>query len=125
MQYTMAGIILFTKNHAACVQFYGDVLGLKVLHCIDRPKEQLTTFQLGDTYLMVESDGTASHGVKTPAQTPIKLRFNVPNVVATADALRRRGVDVSVVTHSWGTTAEFSDLDGNPCALRSDDGVGV
>ncbi|MEL7091014.1 MAG: VOC family protein [Pseudomonadota bacterium] len=73
---------------------------------------------------MVETDGVASTGRKTVAQNPTKLRFNVPDVVAAADALRRKGVDVRVAKHSWGITAGFADPDGNLWALRSDDGFG-
>ncbi|MEL7166820.1 MAG: VOC family protein [Pseudomonadota bacterium] len=125
MTFTKAGIILFTEHYADCVAFYGSVLGLDRLHSIDRAGERLTTFALGDTYLMVETDGVASTGRKTVAQNPTKLRFNVPDVVAASDALRRKGVDVRVAKHSWGTTAEFADPDGNLCALRSDNGFGV
>lgn len=124
MKFTMAGVILFTQNYADCVKFYGTVLGLEILHEIDREDERLTTFSLGGTYLMIESGGVASESAKTVAQNPTKFRFNVPDVSATADLLRRRGVDVSVATYTWGTIAEFTDPDGNLCALRSDEGFG-
>ncbi len=124
MRFTMAGVILFTERYDACVDFYRRVLELDVLHEIDRVGEQLTTFSLGGTYLMVEGGGVASEAVKTVATCPTKLRFNVADVQGTADVLRDRGVEVTVTEHSWGTTAEFTDPDGNPCALRSDDGFG-
>lgn len=60
MNFTMAGIILFTQNYEKCVTFYGETLDLKLLHKIDRPGERFTTFMLGDTYLMVETGGIAS-----------------------------------------------------------------
>jgi len=124
MKFTMAGIILFTQNHERCVEFYGSVLDLEILHTIDRPGERLTTFLLGDTYLMVETGGVASLEAKTVEQNPIKFRFNVPDVLATCEVLRSKGVDLNVIDHTWGTTAEFSDPDGNVCALRSDEGFG-
>ncbi len=124
MKFTMAGIILFTQNYEDCVEFYGSVLGLEILHEIDREGERLTTFSLGGAYLMIETDGVASEGAKTVAQNPTKFRFNVPDVSATASLLQQKGVDVSVAIHTWGTTAEFTDPDGNLCALRSDDGFG-
>lgn len=124
MQYTIAGTILFTERYEECVDFYRRVLELEVLHEIDRVGERLTAFSLGDTYLMVETGGVASGGVKAVATCPTKFRFNVADVEATAEVLRGRGIEVNLVQHSWGTTAEFADPDGNPCALRSDQGFG-
>ncbi|WP_299417027.1 VOC family protein [uncultured Sulfitobacter sp.] len=124
MKFTMAGIILFTENYEECVEFYGTALELKILHKIDRPNERLTAFLLGDTYLMVESGGVSSDTAKTIAQNPAKLRFNVPDVFETCSLLKDKGINVQVLEHSWGTTAEFCDPDGNLCALRSDKGFG-
>ncbi|GAB5436590.1 VOC family protein [Falsiruegeria mediterranea] len=124
MNFTTAGVILFTQNYEACVDFYGHLLGLEMLHRIDRPGERLTTFKLGDTYLMVETGGVSSDQPKTVAQNPTKLRFNVRDVAATAKELKTRGITAMIHQHSWGTTAEFTDPDGNPCALRSHDGFG-
>ncbi len=124
MNFTKPGIILFTQKYEECVDFYGRVLELEFLHKIDRPGEQLTTFSLGDTYLMVESGGVAYDGVKPVENSPVILRFNVADVMATGNELRSRGVAVNVTVHKWGTTAGFSDPDGNRCALRSNDGFG-
>lgn len=124
MKFTMAGIILFTQNYEECVEFYGSALELKTLHMIDRPGEKLTTFLLGDTYLMVETGGVASDETKTIEQNPTKFRFNVSDVLATSAALKNKAIDVNVIEHTWGTTAEFVDPDGNLCALRSDVGFG-
>ncbi len=125
MNFTKAGIILFTQKYEECVDFYGRILELEFLHRIDRPGERLTTFLLGDTYLMVETGGVAHDGVKPVEKSPVKFRFNVPDVKSTADELRNKGISVKVIDHTWGTTAEFSDPDGNRCALRSNDGFGV
>ena len=124
MKFTTAGIILFTENYEQCVAFYGTTLGLETLHAIDREGEKLTTFSLGGAYLMVETGGTASRSAKCVSENPTKLRFNVADVTATARDLGRKGVDVRVAVHDWGTTAEFTDPDGNLCALRSDAGFG-
>ena len=124
MNFTQAGIILFTENYERCVEFYGSVLELDLMHEIDREGEQLTTFSLGDNYLMVETGGVASELAKNVTQNPTKFRFNVPNVEATSEFLKSKGVNVRVANHTWGTTAEFTDPDGNLCALRSDDGFG-
>ncbi|MEM7061449.1 MAG: VOC family protein [Pseudomonadota bacterium] len=124
MNFTKAGIILNTENYEDCVHFYGGTLGLPLLHQIDRPGEKLTTYALGETYLMIETEGTSCTGTKPVDICPAKFRFNVPDVEATSDALRRKGVDIEVNHYSWGVTAEFSDPDGNRCALRSDEGFG-
>ncbi|WP_299747444.1 VOC family protein [uncultured Tateyamaria sp.] len=124
MNFTNAGIILFTENYEQCVEFYGSVLELDLLHEIDRQDERLTTFSFGDAYLMVETGGVASRMAKDVTQSPTKFRFNVPDVAAVSHFLKRKGVDVSVAFHTWGMTAEFTDPDGNLCALRSNDGFG-
>jgi len=124
MQFTRTGIMLNTERYADCVDFYGNVLGLEMLHQIDRPGERLTTFDLGGVYLMVEGDGTANSGPKAIEVCPTKFRFNVSDVDATSTQLRKKGVAIEVVHHSWGVTAEFCDPDGNRCALRSDGGFG-
>ena len=118
----MAGIILFTENYEECVEFYGSELELETLHKINRPGERLTIFLLGDTYLMVESGGVSSVSAKTIEQNPTKLRFNVSDVLETSGLLKGKGIDVHVFEHTWGVTAEFTDPDGNLCALRSDRG---
>lgn len=124
MRFTTAGIILFTENYEECVEFYSSALALETLHKIDRPDERLTTFLLGGTYLMVESGGVSSNSAKTIEQNPTKFRFNVPDVLETSSVLKSRGIDVQVVEHTWGLTAEFTDPDGNLLALRSDAGFG-
>ncbi|MCK0169078.1 VOC family protein [Jannaschia sp. S6380] len=125
MTFTKAGIILFTARYDACVDFYHRILGLEILHRVDQPGERLTTLMLGGTYLMIETGGVAHDGAKPLDISPIKFRFNVPDVKATSDMLRDRGIDIRVIDHSWGTTAEFHDPDGNRCALRSDAGFGI
>ena len=124
MNFTMAGVILFTHKYEECVDFYGQTLGLDVLHRIDRVGERLTTFMLGNSYLMVETGGVEHEGKKTVESSPIKFRFNVPDVKVACAQLRSKGLKVDVFDHTWGTTAEFSDPDGNLCALRSDEGFG-
>ncbi|MEP5732131.1 MAG: VOC family protein [Sulfitobacter sp.] len=125
MQFSKAGIILFTERYEECVDFYGRVLELEILHRIDRTGERLTAFCLGDCYLMIETGGRAYEGPKPMEANPNKLRFNVPDVQAASAHLGQKGIEVRVVTHSWGTTAEFCDPDGNRCALRSDEGFGA
>ena len=91
---------------------------------IDRTGEKLTTFNMGGVYLMIETGGTAQDGGKSEATCPTKLRFNVSDIQATCEDLRQKGLQAKVIDHTWGTTAEFFDPDGNRCALRSDQGFG-
>lgn len=124
MKFTKAGIILNTQKYKECLNFYGNILGLEILHEIDRPNEQLTSFALGEVYLMVEPGGNSHDGVKPTETCPTKFRFNVADIQAECDKLRNKGVHLKLVEHEWGSTAEFSDPDGNRCALRSDKGFG-
>ena len=91
---------------------------------IDRPNEKVITFALREVYLMIEPGGHAQAGQKSVAICPTKFRFNVNDVLSECRALRRKGVQVEVIDHSWGRTAEFFDPHGNRCALRSDQGFG-
>jgi len=125
MDFSKAGLILYTEKYPECVNFYGDILGLDLLFEINRPGEQLTCFDLGGVYLMLETGGYSHSNVKPIDQCPTKFRFNVPNVDAVCTELRSKGVTIEVHHYEWGTTAEFSDPDGNRCALRSDEGFGV
>ena len=117
MKFTRAGFILNPENYQECVYFYGNILGLEFMFKIDRKGEKLTTFDLGGVYLMIETGGIAQHGGKFMATCPTKLRFNVSDIQATCANLRRKGIQAKVIDHSWGTTAEFFDPDGNRCAL--------
>lgn len=125
MQISYCGFILNTENYPACVAFYRDVLGLVVLFDKDTAEEQLTCFDLGGAYLMVEPGGRASALRKEVAICPVKLRLNTPDIDAAIAHLRARGVAVEARDHPWGRTAEFADPDGNRCALRSETGFGA
>ena len=54
MDFTQAGVILYTQNYRECVDFYGDTSGLDLMFEIDRAGEKLTIFSLGGIYLMIE-----------------------------------------------------------------------
>jgi len=124
MKFTRAGLILNTENYQECVHFYGTILGLECMFKFDRKGEKLTTFNMGGVYLMIETGGTAQAAGKSEATCPTKLRFNVSDIQATCADLRQKGLQATVIDHTWGTTAEFFDPDGNRCALRSDKGFG-
>ncbi len=125
MQFSKAGIILFTGRYEDCVTFYGEVLGLPLMFRLDRTDSRLTCFDLGGAYLMVEPGGSGASQRDAAGQSRVKLRFNVENVETSAMELRNKGVEITLRHHGWGTTAEFADPDCNRCALRSDQGFGV
>ncbi len=125
MQFSKAGIILFTRSYQDCVAFYREVLGLPLMFQFDRADSTLTCFGLGGAYLMVEPGGPPISESDRGGESPVKLRFNVENVEISAMELRTKGVEITLRHHGWGTTAEFADPDGNRCALRSDQGFGV
>ena len=90
MDFSKAGLILNTEKYAECVNFYGDILGLDLLFEINRPGEQLTCFDLGGIYLMIETGGYSHSNVKPIDKCPTKFRFNVPNVDAVCTELRSK-----------------------------------
>ena len=117
MKLERTGIVLYTINYKKCVDFYNDVLELKILF----KTETLTCFELGLSYLMVEL-GDEYNGVQTENKR-IKtcLRLNVSNVKELSDKLILKGIKVDYQEHSWGTVAKFFDPDGNLCALKDSD----
>jgi len=120
MQFERLGIILFTKNYDACVDFYSKTLGLPVMFEKDEPGSKLTCCDFGGAYLMIETEGPEPAAAKSIDQNPTKLRFNVQDVEATAAALREKGVAIAVESYSWGSIADFTDPDGNLCSLRDE-----
>jgi lactoylglutathione lyase len=121
MHFSKAGIILLTDRYADCVAFYGEALKLPLMFKLDRADSTLACFDMGGAYLMVEPGLPEAGG---DGHSPVKLRFNVGDVEAAAEALRKQGIETAVQRHDWGTTAEFADPDGNRCALRSEQGFG-
>ncbi|MEM7348894.1 MAG: VOC family protein [Chloroflexota bacterium] len=121
MKYTRTGLILCTENYQACVDFYTQMLELPVMHAFDNDVSKLTCLDMGSgNYLMIETGGTAIAGGKSLEQNPIYLRFNVEDVEAAAAELSVKGMDVTVNKAEWGTTASFTDPDGNHCSLRDE-----
>jgi lactoylglutathione lyase len=111
------GIILGTERFDACVAFYRDVLELPVWY----EKPGLVCLRFGDGYLMVETGGVARDTRKLQSENPTMLRFNVDDVLAAANELRQRGIEVDVQTYAWGTVGTFVDPDGNACEFKDAD----
>ena len=114
MEFDRTGIILYTLEYKKCVDFYENILGFKKMF----EGENLTCFEFGHAYLMVELDD-AYNGQKTGIErTKTCLRMNVPNVKMFAEKLTRKNIKVDFQEHSWGTIAKFYDPDGNLCAFK-------
>ncbi|MDF1839216.1 MAG: VOC family protein [Planctomycetota bacterium] len=111
-QFTRTGFILYVPQYEACVNFYSRVLKLPTLFTTG----DLTCFELGDSYLMVEPGGPE----RRDAEHPTCLRLNVPDVKGQADRLQAQGVPVDYQEHDWGTVAKFEDPAGNLIAFKDD-----
>ena len=120
MNLTRSGIILFTEQYEACVDFYRRILELPDLFSLDDEHSKLTCLNLGGNYLMIETGGAAFPGGRPIEQSPVKLRFNVSDIEAAASVLEARGVRVTIRRETWGTVGDFVDPDGNRCSLRDE-----
>lgn len=114
MEFKRTGIILYTIEYKKCVEFYEIILGLKKMF----ESENLTCFEFGKSYLMVELDDEYK-GQKTEMErTKTCLRMNVSNVKLLAKKLIENNIKVDYQEHSWGIIAKFLDPDGNLCAFK-------
>lgn len=114
MNFDRTGIILYTIEYKKCVDFYRDLLGLNILF----ESKDLTCFEFGPSYLMVELDDEQGIRNNEPTRHKTCLRMNVSNVKALADKLQAQNIEVDYQEHSWGTVAKFLDPDGNLCAFK-------
>ena len=114
MELDRTGIILYTIEYKRCVEFYENTLELTKMF----ESENLTCFEFGKSYLMVELDSEFD-GAKTESERiKICLRMNVPNVKRIADKLITKNVKVDYQEYSWGIIAKFLDPDGNLCEFK-------
>jgi len=114
MKLDRTGIILYTIEYEKCISFYENILELVKIF----ETEQLTCFNFGDSYLMVELD-TEYDGLQIDSERfKTCLRMNVPNVKIWAEKLIKKNVKVDYQEHTWGTIAKFLDPDGNLCAFK-------
>lgn len=115
MQFDKTGFILYVIRYAECVDFYKNTIGLKILF----QGEQLTCFEFGGSYLMVEFDDETTETVAVPPKRDRScLRMNVENVRVHADRLEQSGIEVNYMERDWGTVAKFRDPDGNLIAYK-------
>jgi lactoylglutathione lyase len=116
MEIKRTGIVLYTEKYADCVAFCRKAIRLQVHFA----NEELTCFDFGGSYLMVEPGGHARPQGKTAAENPTCLRLNVTDVKRWAKHLQALGIAVSYQEHAWGSVAKFFDPDGNLWALRNE-----
>ena len=76
MKFDRTGIILYTIEYKKCVEFYKNMLGLNKMF----ENENLTCFEFGQSYLMVELDGEYTGQKKEIERTKTCLRMTVQNV---------------------------------------------
>ena len=114
MEFDRTGIILYTIEYQKCVQFYENIIGLTKIF----GTENLTCFEFGNAYLMVELDDEYDGTRNESERIKTCLRMNIQNVKKLADKLTEKNVDVDYQEHSWGTVAKFFDPDGNLCAFK-------
>ena len=114
MKLDRTGIILYTLNYKSCVHFYENILDLNKMF----EAENLTCFEFGDSYLLVELDDEYKGNDIEIERFKTCLRMNVSNVKEIADDLISKNINVNYQEHSWGTIAKFQDPDGNLCAIK-------
>lgn len=116
MEIIKTGFILYTLNYEACLDFYGKVIGLKILY----QKETLTCFDFFGSYLMVEiDDETDQTEVSNPDRDRTCIRMNVANVKSVCDRLDAHSIPYTYGEFEWGTIAKLRDPDGNLVGFRS------
>ena len=118
MDIRRTGVILNTENYQACVDFYQSVFGLEILFNDQQGDFQLTCFDFGGSYLMIETGGIAQAGEKTMAQSASKLRFNVDDIEAALATLKTHGINAEISRNDWGDTINCHDPDGNRIGIR-------
>lgn len=114
MKFDRTGIILYTINYKECVNFYENILDLNKMF----ETENLTCFEFGQSYLMVELDDEYNGQKIETERIKTCLRMNVPNVKILTEKLTAKHIKVDYQEHSWGTIAKFFDPDGNLCAFK-------
>ncbi|MDO6852613.1 glyoxalase/bleomycin resistance/dioxygenase family protein [Cellulophaga lytica] len=117
MDFKRTGIILYTIEYKKCVDFYENILELNKMF----ETENLTCFEFGNSYLMVELDDEYN-GTQTESER-IKtcLRMNVSNVKILANKMIEKNIEVDYQEHTWGTIAKFFDPDGNLFAFKDNE----
>jgi lactoylglutathione lyase len=113
MDVSRAGLILKTKDKAACVDFYRNILQLPVLF----ENDFLTCFSIGASYLMIEPRTEID---SVTDKSSMVLRLNVEEPAELHRQLVSKGVDSKHHVFDWGEIVVLSDPDGNQIELKDE-----
>jgi lactoylglutathione lyase len=114
MKIDRTGIVLYVLKYQECVDFYQRILEFPIMFKSDN----LTCFEFGSSYLMVELDDEYYKIGLPNGRIRSCLRMNVIDVKSWSNRLKEKVVEVDYQEKSWGTVAKFFDPDGNLCAFK-------
>ncbi|WP_055444544.1 VOC family protein [Lacinutrix himadriensis] len=118
MKIERIGVILYVKAYQECVRFYTEILNLPILF----QNEELTSFDLFGTYLMVEKEDRSAYLEDNSENRNYScLRINVADVKEASNALKKQNIEVDYQEHAWGKVAKFKDPDGNLIAFKDEE----
>ena len=120
MNINRTGIIINTEKYEACVAFYKNLFGLRILYEENDNDFQLTCFEFGGSYLMIETEGFAKPEGKTIKENSTKLRFNVENIEDALKTIKSYGIQAEIDKNDWGSTINIYDPDGNRVGIRDE-----
>lgn len=120
MDIVRTGIIINTEKYDACVAFYKNLFGLKILFDQKTGDFQLTCFEFNGAYLMIETEGFSKPEGKNIKESPAKLRLNVSDIEDALASVREYGIEAKIETYDWGSTINIFDPDGNRVGIRDD-----
>ena len=118
MKIERIGVILYVKAYQECVRFYTEILNLPILF----QNEELTSFDLFGTYLMVEKEDRSAYLEDNSENRNYScLRINVADVKGISEVLKKQNIQVDYQEHAWGKVAKFKDPDGNLIAFKDEE----
>ena len=114
MNITKTGLILKTENYQACIDFYTNIIGLKLNSEKIDGDFKMSEFDFGDSYLFVETHGKAAiDGKKDMDTNPFVMRFDVSDIKETFVYLKSENVNAEYFDFDWGQIIMAYDPDGN------------
>ena len=113
MEYTKTGIVVITEKYNACVDFYKNVIQLKATGEEIKGAFKMTRFEVGTSYILVETGGKAIPAGKKVSENPCVLRFDVENIGQVLKHLLSFGLEANFYDWDWGKIITVCDPDGN------------
>jgi lactoylglutathione lyase len=114
MKIDRTGLILYVLKYQECIDFYQNILQFPIMFT----SENLTCFEFGASYLMVELDDEYFKSGASEGRIRTCIRMNVSDVKSISNRLKANEIEVDYQEKSWGTVAKFFDPDGNLCAFK-------